>query len=152
MLSEISLQELEIQHTAVVRRRVSHEGLGAFFATAFDEVMQALVTQEAVPSGPPFARYHPLEGGDWDVEAGVPVPAPIRADGEVHSSSLPAGTAAHVMHTGAFDRLGGAHEALAAWVRANGLYPYGEAWETYLDGPEVPEPRTEVYQPCVMVP
>lgn len=149
MLSEVSLQELQLQHTAVLRRRVSHEGLGAFFATAFDEVVQTLVTQEAVASGPPFARYHALQGGDWDVEAGVPVQAPIRAAGEVHSSSLPAGTAAHVLHTGPFDDLGRAHEALSAWVQANGFRPYGEAWETYLDGPEVPEPRTAIYQPCV---
>jgi effector-binding domain-containing protein len=52
------------------------------------------------------------------------------------------------MHVGDYAGLGAAYEAATAWLTDNGYVVTGEPWECYLDGPEVPEPRTEVFIPC----
>ena len=41
-----------------------------------------------------------------------------------------------------------AYEAGAQWMTENGYEPAGDPWESYLDGPEVAEPRTAVFMPC----
>ena len=41
-----------------------------------------------------------------------------------------------------------AYEALETYLSKNGYEPAGAAWECYLDEPDVPEPRTKVYQPA----
>ena len=43
---------------------------------------------------------------------------------------------------------GGAFDVVAEWIGANGYVSAGEPWESYLDGPEVAEPRTLVRFPC----
>jgi effector-binding domain-containing protein len=56
---------------------------------------------------------------------------------------------ARTVHRGAYDELGLTYEALEKWVVENGYRVTGAPWESYLDEPDVAEPRTEVYLPCV---
>ena len=64
-------------------------------------------------------------------------------------ATLPGGHAARVLHQGPYDGVAGAYEAAEKWVVENGLRPSDAPWECYLDGPDVAEPRTEVFLPCV---
>ena len=41
-----------------------------------------------------------------------------------------------------------AYEAAISWLTDEGCVVTAAPWECYLDGPEVPEPRTEVFVPC----
>ena len=45
-------------------------------------------------------------------------------------------------------RIGAAYEAVQTWLVRNGYVGGGEPWECYLDGPDAPQPRTEVFFPC----
>jgi effector-binding domain-containing protein len=127
-----------------VRGHVAHDGIGPFIGEAFGEVMAALGATP--PAGMPFARYEMTPDG-WDIEAGFPVADPIEASGRVVPSSLPGGTVVTVLYTGSYESLGQVYEELEKWVADNGWQPAGSPWEGYLDGPEVPEPRTLISWP-----
>ena len=55
---------------------------------------------------------------------------------------------ARTMHVGAYDDVGEAYEAAISWLTDEGCVVTAAPGECYLDGPEVPEPRTEVFVPC----
>ncbi len=146
---DVTLADLPEQHTAVVRAHVPHDGIGAFIGGAFGEVTAALGAAGEQPAGPPFARYH-LTADGFDVEAGFPVAAAFAGAGRVEGSTLPAGRVAKVVHRGGYAEVAHAYEAAVRWVTENSLRQEGDAWETYLDEPSVPEPRTEVFVPCTV--
>jgi effector-binding domain-containing protein len=84
----------------------------------------------------------------FQVEAGFPVGQSVTAAGRVAPDELPGGTVAYTIHTGGYDGVGAAYAAATDWMADNGFVVSGKAWERYLDGPGVPEPRTEVFVPC----
>lgn len=139
--------ELQQQDTAVVRGQVALDEIAAFVGGAFGEVMSVISAQGLGVAGPPFTRYGMLEGG-FEVEAGFPVSAPVKAAGRVVPSGLPGGHALAVLHRGPYDRVADAYSAAESWLGDNSWQPAGNPWEVYLDGPEVSEPRTVVHLPC----
>jgi effector-binding domain-containing protein len=73
---------------------------------------------------------------------------PIQGNGDVEPGLLPGGTVAQTVHRGAYEQLAAAYEAVQAFVEAGGLTLTGDAWESYLDEPDVAEPRTLVSMAC----
>lgn len=144
---DVTLAELPEQQIAVVRAHVPFDGVAAFLGGAFGEVAQALGRAGDEPAGMPLARYRVTADG-FDAEAGFPVRRPVTPTGRVESSTLPGGSAARVMHRGAYADVGAAYEAALRWIDANRMQTAGDPWECYLDGPDVAEPRTEVFLPC----
>jgi effector-binding domain-containing protein len=65
------------------------------------------------------------------VEVGVELDQPAEVSGRVVRSHLPAGPVAVTVHRGPYDGLGGAHDAVHAWCRAEGLTLAGPRWEVY---------------------
>jgi effector-binding domain-containing protein len=141
------VEERIAQTVALVRGRMRPDEIGAFVGPAFGEVLAALGAQGLQPAGPPFCRYRMQEDA-FDVEAGFPASGPVVPTGRVEPDALPAGSVATTMHVGAYDKVGEVYEELIAWVETQGLVPAGEPWESYLDGPEVTQPRTVIYLPC----
>lgn len=144
---EVTLAQLPAQSTAVVRAQVAHDGIGPFLGSAFGEVVRALGQAGERPAGMPFARYHLTEDG-FAVEAGFPVRRRVDPVDRVEGSELPGGSVARVLHQGPYAEVAGAYEAAVRWIDENGLEQTGDAWEMYLDEPDVAEPRTEVFVPC----
>lgn len=144
---EISRTVLQAQHVAVVRGQTELAGIAAFLTTAFGEVLEAALAQGRQVTGPPFASYQKGSTGGWDVTAGFPVDAPLSAVGRVRPDVLPGGAVAYALHRGSYEGVSAAYEALLASVVENGDRVSGVPWECYLDGPEVAEPRTEVFVP-----
>jgi effector-binding domain-containing protein len=112
-----------------------------------------LGAQGIKPASPPFARFHGGKPGDWDMEAGVCVPAPIAGDGRVTAGELPEGRAVVAWHVGPFDGLPAAWMRLRDAAVAEGLESSGGPWEVYWSDPaEVKDPselRTELVYPIV---
>ncbi len=133
--------------TATLSATVAHDQVGEFVGRALGEVMAALLAQGRQPSGMPFARYDLVDEG-FAIEAGFPCDGPIEPVGDVHPSDLPGGEVVTTMHVGPYQEVAGAYRALEAWMAENGYQPMGAPWESYLDGPEVAEPRTIVTWPC----
>jgi effector-binding domain-containing protein len=147
MRYEMQFVDLQAQHTAIVCGQIKAEELPEFLGGAFGEVIAALDEQGLHPTGAPFGRYRPTEGG-FDVEVGFPCSDVVKPEGRVEASELPGGRAARTMHVGPYDDVGAAYEAALSWITDEGCVVTGAPWECYLDGPEVPEPRTEVFIPC----
>jgi effector-binding domain-containing protein len=143
----VELVDLEPQETAVVTGRIRALELPEFLGAAFAEVARALGEQHLGPVGPPFGRYTPGPDG-FDVEAGFPAAARMTPSGRVVPLALPGGTAAHLRYRGDYAGIGQAYGMVEGWLAARGLATAGRPWECYLDEPDVPEPRTELYVPC----
>jgi effector-binding domain-containing protein len=143
----VELVDLEPQETAVVTGLVPAVDLPAFLRAAFGDVARALGEQHLGPVGPPFGRYIPGPDG-FDVEAGFPAAARVTPSGRVVPLALPGGTVARFLYRGDYAGIGHAYRALEEWLEARDLVAAGRPWECYLDGPEVPQPRTEIYMPC----
>jgi effector-binding domain-containing protein len=147
----VALVELQPQPTAVVAGHVAFESIPAFLGSAFNEVMEALAGQGLAPAGPPFARWEPQADG-FDAEAGFPSTGPVSPTGRVQPQTLPGGLVATALHRGGYAGIGATYEVLNDWIAGHGYVATGQPWESYLDEPGVPEPRTQVYLPCAEAP
>ena len=147
MTYQVEAVELQRQQTAVVCGHVTVDEIPAFLGGAFGEIIQTLAAQGLAATGPPFSRYMPAVEG-FDVEAGFPASGTVRPQGRVVAGELPGGSVARVLHKGDYAGLAGAYDAATRWASAHGCAPTGPPWESYLDGPEVAEPRTVVCLPC----
>jgi hypothetical protein len=149
MTYDVHTVQIESQHAAVLSRTCTVDQVGSFLAEAFDTVLGALARAAIPVDGKPFARYDMVNGG-FHVEAGFPCPADLDLDGDVHTITLPGGTAAVTTHVGAYSDVAAAYQAIEEWFAHANHRPVGAPWESYLDGPEVPEPRTTVTWPCTL--
>ena len=139
------------QVTAVARAVLPVAEIDPWLDKTFAAIAGLLAAQRAGPAGPPFARFHSLGGGRFEVEAGFPARGLIEGGGEAQPSGLPGGPVAVTMHIGPYDQLESAYQALEWWVSENGGELAGDAWEVYFTDPST-EPdaaawRTEVVQP-----
>jgi effector-binding domain-containing protein len=148
MRYETQFVDLQAQHTAVVRAQVTVEDMAEFLGSAFGEVIRTLDKQQLHPTGAPFGRYRVLEEGGFEAEVGFPCNDVVKPEGRVEAAELPGGRVARTVHVGSYDDVGAAYEAAISWLVEEGYVTVGAPWESYLDGPEVPEPRTEVFVPC----
>jgi effector-binding domain-containing protein len=144
---EYHLERLHVQTVAVIRAHLAFDGIPAFLAGTFAEVREVLAAQDLEAAGPPFARYA-VSGRGFDVEAGLPSSAPVTPTGRVEAAELPGGPAIVILHHGSYDDVASGYRAGTKWLAANRWAATGAPWEVYVDGPEVPEPRTLLYMPC----
>jgi effector-binding domain-containing protein len=145
---EIQLADLQEQHVALVRGHISVAELPAFLGGAFAEVPEVAARQGLRLTGPPFGRYRFAPDGTLNAEAGFPVSGVAAAAGRVEPDVLPGGPVARTLHVGSYDTVAAAYEAAESYLTDNGYVAAGPAWECYLDEPDVPQPRTEVFMPC----
>lgn len=146
---QVETVTLHDESTLVLRRTVEAGQVGAFVTEAFSRVARVAGGDGMHTAGAPFARVHPREDGSLDIEAGFPVSGVALGQGEVKVSHLPGGTALRTTHRGDYAQTPLAHQALAAYAAEHHLTPAGDAWEVYLDTPDVPQPRTLVVLPTL---
>ncbi len=144
---EVELIELEPQPAAIIRGYVTEAAIPQFMATAFADVQRALKEQGVKPAGRPLAHCTP-SGEEFTIEAGFPTSAPVKPSGRVWPIELPGGPAARTLHQGAYDAIRAAYDALDQWATEHDYVHTARAWESYLDTPDVPHPRTLVTLPC----
>jgi effector-binding domain-containing protein len=146
-MADIELVTLSPQPTAVVKDQVPVEGISGFLGEAYSELMRVLAEQGQSPAGPPFGQYQPYEAG-FHVAAGFPTLVAIRPTERVQAGTLPGGLTARLLHRGDYAGIGAAYAAAETWLAEHGYVPSGLAWESYLDEPEVAQPRTVLHVPC----
>jgi effector-binding domain-containing protein len=142
---DIEVVERHREDAAVIRGRAAHGQVGPFIPEALGELFDNLGMDPIV--GPPFCRIDMMEE-EFGLEVGFPVERPVEAIGRIEPSELPGGPVATTMHVGPYDTVASAYFALEAWMREHHYVQTGPPWEAYLDGPEVPQPRTLVCWPC----
>lgn len=148
MTYEVKLEERPSRTGGVIRTKVP-DGQLSIVGQLIHELVTFLAGAGAHPSGPPYARTIWQAGAD--LEIGMPVPAPFAGNERVVCSELPRGNSAVSWHTGPYDQVRGAPEAIHAWVDAQGLTILGLPLEVYWTDPTAePDPaewRTEVVYP-----
>jgi len=129
------------QPYVAIRGHVSMAEIGAF-AVRTGEVFGWLGARGLVPAGPPFLKYNVIDmARQLEIDNGVPVAAPVDADGDVIAGAIPPGRYATVTHTGHPSELMGATKALLDWATAQGL-----AWDVSPEaGGERWGSRLEIY-------
>lgn len=136
---------------ASIRVKCKPSEIAAQLAILLPEVMEHLHAVGAKMSGPPFSRYHAWNDQEIEMEAGIPVQAPIVGKGRVQPSTLPGGKAAMGWHVGPYEGLGAAHDGLAAFVAKGKHKARGGHWEVYWTDPGmVPDPskwKTQLFVP-----
>jgi effector-binding domain-containing protein len=148
---EFEIKNFPVQPAASIRATTTAEGLREFFDEALPEVWRHLESSGVEPAGPPFAVWHEYDPQRIDVETGFPVPEGIEGAGRVVASELPGGRAVVTWHTGPYDGLGEAHNAVSAYIDDQGLAVGGPSREVYWTDPGAePDPskwKTEVIWP-----
>jgi effector-binding domain-containing protein len=148
-VTDPELVEMTTIPTAVIHGVVPMAEIVGFFDRSFSEIAAVLDEQGVAPTGPAFARYAGPPGETADIEVGFPVDASVSPKGEVHSSALPAGRVARLVHAGGFDSLGESWGRLGAWITEQGLTPGADLWEVYVTEPnpemDPADLRTELF-------
>ncbi|MFZ0013346.1 MAG: GyrI-like domain-containing protein [Acidimicrobiia bacterium] len=145
----IETRSIGSRSTAVMSTDIDIGEVGDWLSRVFPEVDRHLTASGNPPIGPPFARFHRVTDGRFQVEAGYPVARPVASSNLVHGSSLPSGTVAVTTHLGPYDEIAETYEALFAWIASRDSTPTGDHWEVYFSGPDEASStwRTVIYQP-----
>jgi effector-binding domain-containing protein len=149
MLS-ITSKDLVSMPFLFVRRQASQSELSTVLAECFGIVFSHCMTKGLEMAGFPLARY-PVVGPLLTVEAGVPLKAPAKPEGEMEYLELPGGPAVFAVHGGPYDQLGDTHAGILRWMQEQKLRVAGPHWEWYVTDPgQQPNPddwRTHIYYP-----
>jgi effector-binding domain-containing protein len=149
MTEPIELVWVRPQRVATVRRTVSRDNLGAFFAGIYLRIGNALTAAGSATAGPPFARYYNSDPSGFDVQAGWPFEGRFAGAGDINVDELPECRAARTVHIGRYDGLSAEYRRIEAWLAENGHRPRPGPWESYLDSKEAEseDTRTELFWP-----
>jgi AraC family transcriptional regulator len=149
-LLSIARKDLEPLPFLFVRRQASPSEISAVLAECFGIVFSHCMTKGLEMAGFPLARY-PVVGPLTTVEAGVPLKAPAKPEGEMEYVELPGGPAVFAVHGGPYDQLGDTHAAILRWLQEHKLRAAGPHWEWYVTDPgQHPNPadwRTHILYP-----
>lgn len=150
MSYDIQETDLAVQPVLCCRTRTSMDQIATVLGQLLPKVFGYATQSGATLVGPPYVRYLDF-GPELTLEAGLPVAPGASAHEDIELNELPAGAAISTIHTGPYDGLRAAYEALEAWMKDKGIPPRGAPWEVYLTDPgEVPNPaewKTQVFWP-----
>src|SRR5687767_11212199 len=105
MMTNLAIEERTAQPYVTIRRTITMQTFPEI-ADRMPGLFEWLAERGIAPAGPPFFRYLVIDmERELDVEAGVPVAAPVDGDGEVLAGVLPAGRYAATTHVGHPDEL-----------------------------------------------
>ena len=150
MSYQCELRELPAQPTLTIRARTSVQDLPQLIGKSYGAIVQHLTQLGQYPAGAPFAAYYNMDMQNLDVELGFPVPKELPGKDEIKPGRIPGGKFGVVLHTGPYDKVGAAYEALAKWIAEKGFEVTGVAYEVYLNDPDETKPedlKTQVMFP-----
>jgi effector-binding domain-containing protein len=124
-----------------IRTRVAVQNLPETLGKGYTAIGQYLESLGKAPAGAPFVIYYNMDMEDLDMEMGFPVSGVLPGKGEIEYREIPAGKYATCLHTGPYNELGAAYEALTKWVNEEGYEVSGTAYEYYLNDVNVTPPQ-----------
>jgi hypothetical protein len=129
----VSIQLAKPREIAAVSARVPLGAVSRSFRPHLDQVYAAAKTGAVRLDGQNIFLYRdsPERPTEVIVAFGVGVTAPFSPIGAVQPTTLPSGHVATATHWGNYAGLGGAHQAIQAWCRANERRLAGPRWEVY---------------------
>ena len=119
---------------AAVRDRMPAREIPGRFRLSLDKVWAHLRAHPGLwTTGHNLFLYrHDMDAqGAMTIDFGVEVVRPFEGEGDVRCVMTPEGEVASTVHVGPYRELRGAHEAIHAWVAANGRRVGEWSWEIY---------------------
>jgi len=148
---ECTLEEIAAQPALTIRVKVAADDVSKTLAILIPEILGVMTEVGGDMAGPPFCRYHSMEAGQVDLEAGISMKKKVEGKGRVKATELPAGKAAVTWHVGPYDTISKSQQRLAVWLQSKSLQTAGGHWEVYWTDPGVePDPakwHTRIYWP-----
>jgi effector-binding domain-containing protein len=133
------IQRTEQPYVAI-RALVTMTTFGEVAPGLHPEVRSWLDSRGVQPAGQPFFKFNVIDmDRQLEVEAGLPVAAPVTGEDRVLAGVLPAGRYATLWHTGHPDGLVDATRTLLDWAEQEGLkfdvrpVPDGDRWGCRLE-------------------
>ena len=133
---QITLEEKTAQPTIAIRTRAAVETLPQVLVKAFGDIMNYLTEIGVQPAGAPYVGYFNMDMQDLDIEIGFPVAQAIAGKDHIQASEIPAGKQVSCLHTGPYNKVDSAYNAMMEWVPANGYTATCVSYEFYLNDPE----------------
>lgn len=151
MSQNITIKTTEPMHVMSMRRKTNQQGIGQSFMEMLPATFEYVVTHGGQPAGPPFGRYHSYSPEDIDLEAGIPVAAPVAGSSDVQASEIPGAEVASIEHWGSYDNLIETWNKIQNWIPENGYEyaapPYEIFWTDPGSEPDSSKWRTEIVWP-----
>ena len=128
--------------TAVIPLVVPSREMSKYMDPAIQELIRTINGQGIQITGPMFSYHHRRPSDTFDFEIGFPVSKPVKPEGRVISSKLPAVNVVRSVYQGPYEALAQAWMEMQTWVRDQGHGETGRFWESYLTNPEeVKDPK-----------
>jgi effector-binding domain-containing protein len=137
----VSIQTVHPRKLAAVRRDVAPGAVGSAWGPALDKVWEFIRSQPGLRTdGHNIFLYHHATqpGAPILCDFGVEVTRTFETAGEVYGTETQGGEAAVAVHSGPYNRLNEAHDAIRKWMAANRRESAGHSWEIY--GDPTPDP------------
>ena len=134
MTAEVTVKTVEPTPTAVVAAAATWAEFPKMWRPMLDQVWSFL--RGEAPGGGLCKQGHNImlyKDEVPNVEVGVQVSGSFEPAGHVVASALPGGLVATATHTGPVSAIGGTHQAVCEWSKANGYRLAGPRWEIYGD-------------------
>ena len=146
-MSDIEIVECKAQPTAVYKVETQFPELSANIRKGMDTVYALLPSLNVAPHGHNVVIYKgAITPGPAPIEVGVIVGGAFAKTGDVEPSTLPAGTAAKVVHVGPYFEMRRSYLRLEAFVAESGRKRTNLSWEIYGDWQDDPAKlETEIY-------
>jgi effector-binding domain-containing protein len=145
----VRLATVGARPTAVVARATTWQEFPGLWGSLLDQVYEVARPRRELATGDGEELWQNVmlyKDQRPNVEVGVLVSGPFRAEGPVIQSELPAGEVATAIHRGDYAKLGVTHEAVRDHAATRGRELAGPCWEIYgHSGPDPDQAETEVF-------
>lgn len=142
---EIQLKEIEPQNILFIRKRMSTNDSGLYFAQLAETIKQEKLTA----TGAPLTVFHHLEEefnpDCYENEVAIPIKEAVKG-----TRQLPGGLCATVTLNGPYTELPAVYTKIQQWIEQENYEQSSEPYEVYLTDPFTTDPEkniTQVYVP-----
>jgi DNA-binding transcriptional MerR regulator len=152
MRYDVQVTDKPARPALVLRFRSSQDRLGQDIGVAMRTLADAARQARAHGAGPPVIIWSHQHNGSEIAYEGLacqPVRELMEPSGDAVLGEVPGGRFASAVHTGPFEELGAAYEAVAAWIEEHRHHIAGPPQQTYLTAHETDPARyrTEIAFP-----
>lgn len=149
---KIEIKHIEAQKALVVKADVPTSEIGPKMGELYGLLFGYLGQNQLQPAGPAFAVYYSFDPqGNTVFEAGVPILAKTKGNGEVFYKEFEGMNAVSTLYIGPYEKMEPVYIALDKFIKDNNLKEKGISWEVYLTDP-MAEPDPNKYQTLIYFP
>lgn len=139
MTYQVEVKDVSAQPALVIKGKVKIDQIESTINGIMTRIGAHLGKLGLAPTGAPFTRTYNFKDGVMEFEAGFPVAAGAKGEGDIIRTELPKTKVVVTTHIGPQATSEDAYKALHAWMTKHGKTQAGAPWEIYLSEPGTAE-------------